>query len=294
MSALPPLKPPFPWFGGKRWLAPLLWEHLGADVRRYIEPFAGGLAVLLGRPGGVQPKFREVVNDEYGHLLNAWRSLQKHPHLVASICGGFAHEAELHARTRALLKVAAEVKEKLMSDPDYCDPMLGAWWLWCVSTHLNPGVVFTEWQSKPNKRPQGVHRRNWAQCAAQVFERVQNVQFLCGDFARLLTPCYLEANKGITAVYFDPPYDQGDFRVYGDNDGKGVFSRAVDWTVANAGNPNLRIALSGYSGCYGEAQMEAAGMKRVDLVGRKGFGKQENHTREALWLSPACLGLESK
>ncbi len=294
MSALPTLKPLFPWFGGKRWLAPVLWEHLGADVRRYIEPFAGGLAVLLGRPGGGQPKFREVCNDEYGHLVNAWRSIQKHPELVASLCQGFVHEAELHARTQTIIKCSAEIREKLMSDPDFCEPMLGAWWLWCVSTHLNTGLIYTGHRSKPNTTAAGVHRKDWAKCAAEVFERVRNVQFLCGDFARLLTPCYLEANKGITAVYLDPPYDQGDFRVYGtENDGKSVFARAVDWCVANAQNPNLRIALSGYSDCYGQAELEATGMRRVDLTAHRGFAKNENHKREALWLSPACLGLEA-
>lgn len=41
------LRAPFPWFGGKSRAAPLIWEALG-DVRNYVEPFAGSLAVLLG------------------------------------------------------------------------------------------------------------------------------------------------------------------------------------------------------------------------------------------------------
>lgn len=44
-----PLTAPFPYFGGKATIAPLVWEALGNPVR-YIEPFCGSAAVLLARP----------------------------------------------------------------------------------------------------------------------------------------------------------------------------------------------------------------------------------------------------
>jgi hypothetical protein len=34
------LKAPFPWFGGKSRVAPLVWERFG-DIAVYAEPFAG-------------------------------------------------------------------------------------------------------------------------------------------------------------------------------------------------------------------------------------------------------------
>jgi len=37
------LRAPFPWFGGKRRIAPAIWPALGA-VDNYVEPFAGSLA----------------------------------------------------------------------------------------------------------------------------------------------------------------------------------------------------------------------------------------------------------
>lgn len=42
------LAAPFPWFGGKARAAGRVWAALG-DVGHYVEPFAGSLAVLLGR-----------------------------------------------------------------------------------------------------------------------------------------------------------------------------------------------------------------------------------------------------
>lgn len=66
------LKPPLKWAGGKRWLVPHLkriWER--HSERRYVEPFCGGLAVVLG----LQPN-RALLNDINPHLINFYRHLQ--------------------------------------------------------------------------------------------------------------------------------------------------------------------------------------------------------------------------
>ena len=66
------LKPPLKWAGGKRWLVPHLkpiWEQYAE--RRYVEPFCGGLAVVIG----LQPT-RALLNDVNPHLINFYRHLQ--------------------------------------------------------------------------------------------------------------------------------------------------------------------------------------------------------------------------
>jgi DNA adenine methylase len=66
------LKPPLKWAGGKRWLVPHLapvWSRY--SDRRYVEPFCGGLAVVLG----LQPA-RALLNDVNPHLINFYRHLQ--------------------------------------------------------------------------------------------------------------------------------------------------------------------------------------------------------------------------
>lgn len=79
------LKAPFPYFGGKRRAAPLIWEALG-DPGGYIEPFAGSAAALLARPA-VSGRRIETLNDlrivlcgydnEHDDLLDAgWRVIQ--------------------------------------------------------------------------------------------------------------------------------------------------------------------------------------------------------------------------
>ncbi|HJU93467.1 MAG TPA: Dam family site-specific DNA-(adenine-N6)-methyltransferase [Pyrinomonadaceae bacterium] len=65
-------KPPLKWAGGKRWLVPYLkpiWES--NSNRRYVEPFCGGLAVVLG----LQPE-QALLNDINPHLINFYRHVQ--------------------------------------------------------------------------------------------------------------------------------------------------------------------------------------------------------------------------
>lgn len=43
------MKAPFTYFGGKSKVAEFVWQFLGDDIKRYFEPFAGSLAVLIAR-----------------------------------------------------------------------------------------------------------------------------------------------------------------------------------------------------------------------------------------------------
>lgn len=66
-------KPIIPWLGGKRRLIkhilPLFPEHTC-----YVEPFAGGAALLFAKP----PSAAEVLNDINGELVNLYRVVQHH------------------------------------------------------------------------------------------------------------------------------------------------------------------------------------------------------------------------
>jgi DNA adenine methylase len=64
---------PLKWHGGKHYLAARICALMPADCIHYVEPYAGGLAVLLAR----DPKgYSEVVNDLNGDLTNFWLTLQ--------------------------------------------------------------------------------------------------------------------------------------------------------------------------------------------------------------------------
>jgi hypothetical protein len=135
-----PLKAPFPWFGGKSKAAPAVWVALG-DCEHYIEPFAGSMAVLLGRPHEPnRPYYSETVNDADGLLCNAWRAIQQHPDAVAAACSWPVSEADIHARHLALIRWRDEHElEHLMGDPHWCDPQMAGWWLYGIAGWIGAG-----------------------------------------------------------------------------------------------------------------------------------------------------------
>lgn len=68
--------PIIPWPGGKRRLLKHLLPILSGHPHQcYAEPFAGGAAVLFGRP---QPAKVEVLNDIHGELVRLYRVLAHH------------------------------------------------------------------------------------------------------------------------------------------------------------------------------------------------------------------------
>ncbi|WP_366558510.1 DNA adenine methylase [Phenylobacterium sp.] len=133
-----PIRAPFPWFGGKSRVASVVWSAFG-DVPNYVEPFAGSLAVLLGRPHA--PKI-ESVNDKDCFLSNFWRALQADPAEVARWADWPVNEADLEARHHAL--VGSLDRERVMRDPEYFDARLAGWWVWGVCSWIGSG-----WCSAP-------------------------------------------------------------------------------------------------------------------------------------------------
>ena len=84
------LRAPFPYFGGKRRAASLVWEALG-NVDHYVEPFCGSAAVLLARPHVGRC---ETINDADGMVSNFWRAVKGAPDAVAAHCDWPVIEAE--------------------------------------------------------------------------------------------------------------------------------------------------------------------------------------------------------
>jgi hypothetical protein len=136
------LKAPFPWFGGKSRVAPLVWERFG-NVPNYVEPFFGSGAVLLGRPH--EPGI-ETVNDKDCYLANFWRAIAHDPESVSHYADWPVNEADLHARHLWLVK-KADFRERMMTDPDYYDSKIAGWWVWGISQWIGSGwCQVRQWQ----------------------------------------------------------------------------------------------------------------------------------------------------
>ena len=131
---------PFPYYGGKRRWAKLVWDRLGnPDV--YLEPCGGSLAVLLGRPH--HPR-TEVVCDTNGLVCNFWRAMRSDP-------GGVAREADyptihqdLTARQTWLVEWARENAVRLSQDPTHFDVRAAGWWAWGACSWIGSGWCLAE------------------------------------------------------------------------------------------------------------------------------------------------------
>lgn len=154
------LRAPFPYAGGKRRIADLVWRALG-EPRVYVEPFFGSGAVLLARPS--EPEI-ETVNDVDGLLVHFWRSMRAAPAEVARHADYPVSEIDLHARHRELVRRAAEVKARLEEDPRWYDAELAGWWVWGLSQWIGGGwcaPARAEQATRPSisHADHGVHRK---------------------------------------------------------------------------------------------------------------------------------------
>lgn len=90
------MRPPFSYGGGKVRLAPQIVD-LFVPHAHYVEPFAGGLAVLLAK----RPAPMETVNDLDGDLMNFWRMLRDRPDELARSCQLTPHSRDEFVAARA-------------------------------------------------------------------------------------------------------------------------------------------------------------------------------------------------
>jgi hypothetical protein len=316
------LMAPFPWFGGKRRIAGIVWAALG-DVAHYVEPFAGSLAVLLARPAGAGEAARvETVNDRDAYLCNFWRALARDPDAVARHAADPVNETDLFARHVWLVRTGRERLARLEADPDTFDAQVAGWWCWGLCAWIGSGwCAGTVNRKRPHlDAGRGVNRQlphlgdgrgadetdrliRIRAYLRTLAARLQDVCVCCGDWARVVTDGALAHGRGTpgaVGVFLDPPY--------ADTAGRRPGLYAVDdlavahavraWAVAHGDDPSLRIVLCGYEGehempaswrCVAWASrgayQTARGAAAADTRGAA------NRARERLWFSPGCLPL---
>lgn len=148
-SATRKLKPPYPWFGGKARVAPMVWDRFG-DVPNYVEPFFGGGAVMLARP---TPSGTETINDINAWLCNFWRAVKAAPDVVAEYAADPVSEIDLHARGDWLFYrpgVDREFVERLRGDPEFYCAKSAGWWVWGQSSWIGDNWGRRQCRSLPH------------------------------------------------------------------------------------------------------------------------------------------------
>ena len=268
------LEPIFPYFGGKRRAAEQVWESLGR-VDRYIEPFFGSGAVLLGNP---YPAKSELINDINHHVANLWRALQHEPEKVWQIASAPSSEIELKARAKWL----KEWVPYDFSDMGAYDAYAAGVWLWVACVTISP-------------EGDGLHRGNHGKGIKgydfnrawfdSICDRISRIQILCGDWTRCITASALVTSVfPAIGVFLDPPYGVGNVH-YDDNSGTAA-KDVWEWAIENGNNPRLRIVVAGYD----DGRELPKGWTVIGYSGWSGYQNKENEnrSRECFWCSPHC------
>jgi DNA adenine methylase len=284
------LRAPFPWFGGKRRAASLVWSALG-NVDHYVEPFCGSAAVLLARPHVGRC---ETVNDLDGMVSNFWRAVKSAPDAVAEACDWPVIEADLHARHLWLVGQRESLTERLIADVEYFDAKVAGWWCWGAGAWIGRGWCDGRerpWRQLPffGNAGMGVHSATGA-AWRPLSARLRDVDVACGGWTRVVSPTVLGRVSGICGVYLDPPYAEGAQQYAAGGTGTGLSADVRGWCEAHGDDKRLRVVLSGYEGEHDA--LEARGWRVVEWKANGGYGSasgNENAHRERLWLSPACL-----
>ena len=300
-----------------------MWNHFG-DVKNYVEPFAGSLAVLLMRP---TPPGIETVNDIDKYLANFWRAVAADPEGVAASSDWPVNEADLEARHAWLVAEGSRQLSVLMLDPTAYDVTIAGWWVWGLCSWIGSGwcsgegpwvIQDGEWvlrnagqgvnrqlphlgdagkgvNRKPATPALGRRGQGLVDYLQRLSDRLRSVRVCCGDWRRVLTPS-VTFRHGPTGVLLDPPYGEGEVDYSAGGNRTDIASDVREWAIANGDNRGLRIALCGYDGQHdmpGDwhvAEWSAAG-GYSSTAGQETQGQLNRH-RERVWFSPHCLRSE--
>lgn len=308
------MKAPFPYFGGKSKIAPLVWQALG-DVKAYLEPFFGSGAVLLNRSDYRPSEHIETICGADGFVANSWRALQADPDAVAKVCDHPVNHADLCARKRRMLAEKEGLLEKLIAGETYYDAKLAGYWIWAASCWIGSGLTH------PNQIPNiggggsGVHalgqrpnvgggdgdvkdvrdpyNTNLWVWFRQLSERLRYVRVVCGDWTRICGGDWQD-HCGVVGIFFDPPYShdvERDVDIY-DQESPDVAKAVAEWAAERGDRKTYRIVLAGYEGEHD--WLEGRGWRVIAWKAHGGYSTltgqaSENRHRERLWLSPHCV-----
>jgi len=182
------LKPPMPYAGGKQRVAETIVGLMPAH-EHYVEPFAGGLSVLLAKP----PSLFETANDIDGDIVTFWTVLRERPDELERWCA-----LTLHARG---------VYDGCRRAYDGDDDLVRAWRVWVTLTQgrgaRSDGV--SGWRNhigRASKTPITRYLKGYVARIAPAAERLLAVSW---ENRPALDVIHIYDREG-TLFYVDPPY----------------------------------------------------------------------------------------
>lgn len=178
------VKPPVAYYGAKTSLAPTI-VSMFPEHRRYVEPFAGSLAVLLAKP---QAPF-EVVNDLDRNLMVFWKVLRDSPTELARVCMLTPHS-----------RVERNIAKHIPSD---ATDLERARLVWSALVQGRTGTLANTGWRHTKSAVDGRMLRSYVQRIERVAERIRDVSLECRPAVEIIEK-YGSSDDNL--LYCDPPY----------------------------------------------------------------------------------------
>jgi DNA adenine methylase len=252
--------------GGKWYLArPIV--RLLPPHQIYIEPFAGGLNVLLNKPRSVV----EVVGDLDGDLIGLYRVLQADP-------------AELARRLAALDYSPVTFAAAAVGEP--ADPIDAA--VRCViRKRWSRGGLERDLSNAKRKRggrpgDENAWRTFLADELSRLVERLRGVEFRHAPALELIR----EFDGPDTTFYLDPTYlpsTRTALDTYRYEMSEADHAELLDVVVVCRG----AVVLSGYANALYDRRLAGWQRYEIPIANHAGQGKTKERRVEVLWIKPA-------
>lgn len=267
------LTPPLKWHGGKHYLARRLLELMPGHLH-YVEPYAGGLAVLLAKsPDGVS----EVVNDLDGALINFWRTLQ-----AENTFGQFRRIVE-----------ATPFSEQEWEDARHsgANTDCPVWWAAAFFVRVRQSMAGRATSFAPltrNRTRRGMNEQASAWLSAvdglpEVHARLRRVVVL----NRPALDVIRSQDGANTLFYLDPPYLH-ETRTAPDVYGPFEMARSDHITLLEQlAGVEGKFMLSGYRSALYDNYASVYGWRRVDfdLANHAASGDEKRRMTESVWMN---------
>ncbi len=280
MSLIQPLK----WWGGKHYLAKLIIALMARHLH-YVEPYAGGLAVLLEKDPfdpakywgekGYEQGISEVVNDIHRELTNFWRVLQREDTFAA-----FQRQIEATPFSQIEWE-EAEVRQHPRHDLDV--EAAAAFFIRCRQSRAGGFRDFATLSRNRPRRQMNVQASAWWTCfevLPAVSARLRRVVILNQPAVEVIR----QQDGPTTLYYLDPPYLHE----------TRASTEAYRHEMTEADHRELlavirqcqgMVVLSGYPNPIYD--QELAGWRREDILidNKAAGGKTKRQMTESLWMN---------
>lgn len=277
------LTPPLKWHGGKHYLATKIIALMPPHTH-YVEPYAGGLSVMLAKdPEGIS----EVANDLNGSLINFWLILRCPERFPA-----FCRQVEATPFSENHWEAAREIlsiyeRNKGLSGPFATDEELTRWavtfFMCCRQSLAGRMKAFAPLSKTRTRRGMNEQASAWLNAVEglpAVHARLKRVAILNRDAIDVIA----QQDGPATLFYCDPPYLHSTRASTGEYAHEMTHEQHERLLIALRGTKG-RFLLSGYRSELYDDCAAANGWARhdFDLPNNSAGGTSKRRMTECVW-----------